>query len=151
MPRIATTRNLAAFLDMIAHSEGTAGKGDDGYNVIVGGKLFDTYADHPRVLVHLRPGLASTAAGRYQLLERFFDSYKAQLDLADFSPANQDLIALRQIKECGALEDVKAGQTAVRSCARIWASLPGSPYGQRTNEMEALQDIYIGAGGNCLA
>ena len=43
--------NLKAFLDMIAVSEGTAGKGNDGYNVIVAGNLFDSYDDHPRKLV----------------------------------------------------------------------------------------------------
>ena len=37
-------KNRKAFLDMIAHSEGTAGHGDDGYNVMVGGKLFDDYS-----------------------------------------------------------------------------------------------------------
>ena len=61
---------------MIAVSEGTAGKGDDGYNVIVGGALFQGYNDHPRKLVWIRQGLASTAAGRYQLLKRYYDAYK---------------------------------------------------------------------------
>ena len=36
-------RNLKAFLDMIAVSEGTQDHGDDGYNVIVGGDLFEGY------------------------------------------------------------------------------------------------------------
>ena len=94
------TPNLKAFLAMIAHSEGTSQipGSDDGYRVLVGStpnhpRLFDSYADHPRVLVQLRPGLKSTAAGRYQILERIFDAYKAQLNLPDFSPASQDAIA----------------------------------------------------------
>jgi muramidase (phage lysozyme) len=58
--------NLKAFLDTIATSEGTYGCGDDGYNVIVGGDLFDDYSKHPDVLVTLnKAGLKSTAAGRY--------------------------------------------------------------------------------------
>ena len=69
--------NLQAFLDMIAVSEGTAGKGDNGYNVIVGGELLQGYDDHPRKLVWLRPGLASTAAGRYQLLKRYYEDRKS--------------------------------------------------------------------------
>lgn len=64
--------NVAAFLDMLAVSEGTDIPGqrsrDRGYDVIVGGQLFDTYRDHPRVLVSLpRYGIKSSAAGRYQL------------------------------------------------------------------------------------
>jgi muramidase (phage lysozyme) len=101
--------NLKAFLDMIAVSEGTAGKGDNGYNVVVGGALFQGYNDHPRKLVWIRPGLASTAAGRYQLLKRYYDAYKKQLNLPDFSPASQDLIAIQQIRERGALQDIEKG------------------------------------------
>ncbi len=62
------TPNQKAFLDMISISEGTYGKGDNGYNVIVGGALWEHgYADHPRVLVDFpKLGIKSTAAGRYQ-------------------------------------------------------------------------------------
>jgi muramidase (phage lysozyme) len=134
---------------MLAHSEGTAGKGDDGYNVLVGGSLFHSYADHPRELIQLNPSLASTAAGRYQLLERYFDAYKKLLNLPDFSPESQDKIAVRQIIESHALSAVEAGefQMAVISCAHIWASLPGAGYGQRENTIASLQAVYVAAGG----
>lgn len=102
--------NRKAFLDMIAFSEGTAGHGDNGYNVIVGGHLFQGYKDHPRILVKLNPTLSSTAAGRYQLLARYYDAYKKMLKLPDFSPDSQDAIALQQIKECRALNDIDAGR-----------------------------------------
>lgn len=145
------TGNRDAFLDMIAWSEGTSTveDSDNGYNVLVGGNLFNDYADHPRVKINLGHGLWSTAAGRYQLLERFFDAYKAQLGLADFSPASQDAIALQQIKECNALDDIDAGRLifAIRKCAKIWASLPGAPYGQRTHPLEKLCFIYRDSGG----
>lgn len=64
--------NLSAFLDMIAHSEGTASIGDRGYNCLVGSTprqpiLFGSYHDHPRICVQLSTSLASTAAGRYPL------------------------------------------------------------------------------------
>jgi muramidase (phage lysozyme) len=59
--------------------------------------LFDSYADHPREPVFLpKFGVYSTAAGRYQLLARYFDDYRALLSLPDFSPECQDQIALRQ-------------------------------------------------------
>ena len=136
---------------MISHSEGTDLYGTErGYNVIVGGSLFHSYADHPRVLVDLpKLGIKSTAAGRYQLLARYFDAYKTQLGLHDFSPASQDAIALQQIKERRALGDVDAGniRTAIARCKNIWASFPGSPYGQHTNALNPLLARFIQCGG----
>jgi len=142
--------NLKAFLDMIALSEGTKGYGDDGYNVLVGRTLFQGYADHPRVLVNLRPGLASTAAGRYQLLARYFDVYKKQLNLSDFGHDAQDAIAIQQIKECKALPDIEAGyiDVAIAKCAHIWASLPGAGYGQHENNSGLLISAYRHFGGS---
>ena len=141
--------NLKAFLDMIAVSEGTAGKGDDGYNVIVGGDLFESYDDHPRKLVWIRPGLASTAAGRYQLLKRYYDAYKKQLNLPNFSPLSQDLIAIQQIRERGALQDIEMGYItiAIDKVKNIWASLPGAGYGQHENKLDKLITSFINAGG----
>ena len=56
-----------------------------GYDVIVGGELFTDYSDHPRKLVTLNPKLKSTGAGRYQLLSRWWDAYRKQFGLKDFS------------------------------------------------------------------
>ena len=149
--------NRKAFLDMIAFSEigpDLLKKSDNGYNVIVGStarnpNLFYSYKDHPRQLVKLGPGLLSTAAGRYQLLARYFDIYKNLLHLPDFSPSSQDAIAIQQIHECRALDDVDNGNfnEAVRKVSRIWASLPGAGYGQHENELAALQSAYVAAGG----
>lgn len=145
------TPNQKAFLDMLARSEGTSIiKGsDNGYNVVVGGTLFHSYADHPRKLVKLNAILSSTAAGRYQLLSRYFDVYKKQLRLPDFSPASQDAIALQQIRECRALGDIDAGRfaDAVVKCKRIWASLPGAGYGQHEHTLAFVQAAYTKAGG----
>ncbi|MNF05427.1 hypothetical protein D3C80_2051560 [compost metagenome] len=46
---------MIAFLDMLAWSEGTSTikASDDGYNVLVGGKLFSDYSKHPKVKVWL--------------------------------------------------------------------------------------------------
>jgi muramidase (phage lysozyme) len=141
--------NLEAFLTMIAVSEGTNHLGDRGYNVIVGGKLFKDYSDHPRVKVRINAQLSSTAAGRYQILQRYFDHYKRTLRLPDFSPDSQDKIAVQLIKECRALEDVTAGRfsKAVDKCKSRWASLPGAGYGQHENSLDKLQAAYIKAGG----
>jgi muramidase (phage lysozyme) len=149
--------NRQAFLDMIAHSEigpGLMDVSEDGYNVVVGSTaahpiLFAGYQDHPRRLVKLSATLYSTAAGRYQLLARYFDAYKASLDLPDFSPDSQDKIALQQIKECRALDDIDAGRlaAAVAKCNHIWASLPGAGYAQHENRFADLQTAYLQAGG----
>lgn len=151
-PQQAGGKNVCAFLDMIAWSEGTTRvKGsDDGYNVIVGGALFTGYADHPRKLVNLpNLHLSSTAAGRYQLLMRYFDVYKRSLGLPDFSPLSQDLIAIQQIRERRALPEIAKGNfaTAVALCSNIWASLPGAGYGQHENQIKPLMTAYQTAGG----
>ena len=141
--------NRQAFLDMISRSEGTFGKGDNGYNVLVGGCLFHSYADHPRKLIQFNSKIKSTAAGRYQILSRNFDYYKKELNLTDFSPAAQDAIAIQLIKECKALADIDAGRInlAIKKCAHIWASLPGAGYGQHENKLEFLLAAYTKAGG----
>lgn len=155
MPRIVTAaRNIAAFLDMLAWSEGTAGIGDDGYNVLVGSRkaqpiTFGNYADHPRIMVQIREGLVSSAAGRYQLLGRYFDPYKKLLKLQDFSPAAQDAIAIQQIREQGALPAIEHGDLAdaIRRCRNIWASLPGAGYGQHEHKLTDLRAAFTKAGG----
>lgn len=147
------TGNLGAFLDMIAVSEigpNLLASSDNGYNVIVGGMLFHDYSDHPRVLVPFpKFGIKSTAAGRYQLLSRYYDAYKKTLNLPDFSPASQDMIAVQQIKEQGAYKAINAGMIplAINLCANIWASLPGAGYGQHEQKEEYLIAQYQKSGG----
>lgn len=146
--------NLSAFLDTIAYSEGTDHPRqltkDRGYDVVVGGGLFSSYKDHPRRLVALpRLGIKSTAAGRYQVLSRYYDAYKKQLKLPDFSPASQDAIAIQLIRECKALDDVNAGRivSALHKCKSRWASLPGAGYGQHEHTVDHLLDVYESKGG----
>ena len=94
-------KNVCAFLDMLAFSEGTdhprQKTNDRGYDVIVGGELFSSYKDHPRKLVTLNKlGIKSTAAGRYQLLSRYWNHYRDLLKLSDFGPYSQDCVAIRR-------------------------------------------------------
>ena len=48
-----------------------------------------------------------------------------------------------------ALEDVRAGRfdAAVAKCAREWASLPGSPYGQPVKTIAQVRPVYENNGG----
>lgn len=141
---------------MIAYSEGTSKipNSDDGYRVIVGSTinhpiLMSSYENHPHIFEHISKTLASTAAGRYQLLAKYYDVYKVQLHLPNFSPESQDIIALQQIKECHALDDIDAGDilSAIHKCAHIWASLPGAGYGQHEQKTVDLLAAYHNAGG----
>ena len=155
MARLTTlTPNQNAFLDMIAASEIGAALlevSDNGYNVLVGSTastplLFNSYADHPRIY---NKTLDSTAAGRYQLLEHWFDAYKKLLNLSDFSPESQDMIALQQIKECDAFAAIEKGDLvdAIKSCSHIWASFPEADYGQHEQTFDFLQEAFLNAGG----
>lgn len=146
--------NLAAFLDMIAWAEGTDNGRqrtmDRGYDVVVGGDNFTGYADHPRILVSL-PALKikSTAAGRYQLLSRYWDAYRNSLGLPDFGPLSQDKVAIQQIRERKAIQQIERGdfEGAVRSVKNIWASMPGAGYSQHEQHILKLAAAYEAAGG----
>lgn len=146
-------RQLRAFLDLVAYSEGTDNgrqpTNNHGYDVIVGGKLFYDYSKHPGVYVKLNPRLTSSAAGRYQILEKFAKHYMKQLKLPDFGPDSQDKIAIQLIKECKALDDIYAGRihSAVYKCRSRWASLPGAGYGQHEQKIEKLIAVFKEAGG----
>lgn len=144
--------NLHAFLDMLAHAEGTPRFSTrDGYDVMVGGSTFDSFDDHPRQAVWLPAyGINSTAAGRYQFLIRTWDDLAHRFHLRDFSPASQDEAAKQLIRQCKALGMVYDGHIAdaIHACRRIWASLPGAGYGQREIDTDELLGIYGRAGGN---
>lgn len=153
-PNNAGGVNRVAFLDMLAHSEIGAAlleASDDGYNVMVGSTagaplLFSSYANHPNVY---NRKFDSTAAGRYQLLYRWWPAYKRLLKLSDFNPISQDLVALQQIREQRALPLIDAGRIAdaISACRNIWASLPGAGYNQHENNLADLLAAYQSYGG----
>lgn len=157
-------KNRVAFLHAVTCSEiGPAlmALTDQGYSCLVGATperllTFPSFVDHPNVF---NAALDSTAAGAYQLLHMWWADhtvngkvqrgYKTMLGLHDFSPLSQDKVALQQIRECNALPDIDAGNFshAIALCSRIWASLPGSPWGQHENQIAQLQGYYTAAGG----
>ncbi len=147
--------NVQAFLRVIRFAEGTAG--ENGYRTMFGGKLFDVSNgwEHPNICVKFFDKLknkenCSTAAGAYQFLYSTWSGKRSQLNLADFSPANQDLAALQLIADKGALEDVKAGRfaTAIDKVKKVWASLPGAGYQQPEKSLAALTEKFKQEGGN---
>ena len=152
--------NTAAFLSLIAYSEGTDRQRDP-YRVCYGYKhTIADLTDHPSVtgewkgesIANLGPqyaGKVSTAAGRYQLIKPTWLECKRALKLPDFSPDSQDRAAVYLIKRRGALDAVRAGRIAdaVDACRQEWASLPGAGYGQPERKMAALIDTFSAAGG----
>jgi muramidase (phage lysozyme) len=154
--------NIPKFLDMLGFSEGTISDPltvHDGYDVIVTGvdgpEVFTDFSDHPfanrPAKLIRKPSLYSTAAGRYQLLDRYWIPYKQQLSLPDFSPLSQDRVAIQQIREHhdslgNALQHIIAGQieAAIQLCSGTWASLPGNSYGQGSKSLEELLDYFNG-------
>lgn len=117
-----------AVLDRIASGE------SHDYNTIFGGHKFSSFSDHPRIQVQIpgRPGLHSTAAGRYQMLASTWDEERARLGLKDFSPASQDAaawdVAQRTYQQKTGRDlaaDQTAGQVNWGVLAKQWPSLGG--------------------------
>ena len=74
-----------------------------GYDVIVGGELFTDYSDHPRKLVTLNPKLNQQAPDATSFFPCWWDAYRKQLGLKDFSPKKvRTLWHCSSIKERGA-------------------------------------------------
>jgi muramidase (phage lysozyme) len=149
--------NVRAFLRVIRAGE--SDQSDDAYRMIVGHtgarpSLAESLQDHPRIPVHLpRLGVTSTAAGAYQFLSRTWDECARALALPDFGADSQDLAAVYLIRRRGALDDVLSGRIpeALEKCAREWASLPGSPYGQPTIALDRALAVYREWGGTLAA
>ena len=135
-----------AFLDMLAWSEELITDVENQKSWLwrhCRPKLFTDYSDHPRKLVTLNPKLKSTGAGRYQLLSRWWDAYRKQLGLKDFSPKSQDAVALQQLT----MIDRGDIRQAIDRCSNIWASLPGAGYGQFEHKADSLIAKFKEAGG----
>jgi muramidase (phage lysozyme) len=136
-------RTVHAFMDTLAYSEGTK----DHYNYIFTFVTFNSYADHPRKVI-CSGKLCSSAAGRYQFLSKTWDPLAADLGLKDFTPPSQEIAGVELVRRAGAYElalksDKYANFTAaVGKLNTIWASLPGSPYGQPTHTIAALWKAY---------
>jgi lysozyme len=123
--------NIRKFLMLITHTEGTD-RQKTPYNELFGFTNFEGYDKHPEILIKT-PNYRSTAAGRYQILKGTAKTLK----MVDFTPESQDAAAIKLIKQAGAYQLIIDGkfEEAITKCNPIWASLPGSPYGQPTHKM----------------
>jgi muramidase (phage lysozyme) len=133
-----------ALLDTIAWSEGTRGRGSDGYNVIVGYHYANDCTRHPNRLIRLSSSLSSTAAGRYQFLYGTWSS----LGYPTFQPENQDRAGLKLVTRRGV--SVPEGRplsatefsNALSRLSYEWASLPPNRYGQGVHTASAVRAEY---------
>lgn len=153
-----TSPRVLALLDTIAACEIGAAmladpRTDDGYRVLVGSTpghllLMTDYSAHPMPddsqAMEYAPGIFSTAAGRYQILNTYWPHYRDQLGLPNFGPESQDRYAIQQLREQNGLAAILDGDMigAVLSVNNIWASLPGSPYGQHTQSWDYVRAAY---------
>lgn len=136
---------IRAFLDTIAYAEGTDGK--DGYKMLYGGGKVTSCEKHPHEKVcNLSQGkkLCSTAAGRYQFLYDTWKDIAEKNNINSFFPFDQDLAAIALLKQIHVIEDLKEKHiiSAIKKSSAIWASFPGSPYGQPTKTVEDLVQVW---------
>lgn len=129
------TPQRLAILDLIAWTEGTdkeIGKSKSGYDVLFGYQKFVPGKDHPRI--H-RPfaNTTSTAAGRYQILDRTWDEIQRGLKnsgfkpFPSFEPVYQDQAALYLIDaKRSSLDAVDKSDLSsfLTACSWEWASIP---------------------------
>ena len=146
--QLAVTKKpqVDAFLDTIGWAE-TGTVGVEGYKALVFNGHFNDFSRHPLTKQCAAIGnkqTCSTAAGRYQMLDKNWYELKQKLNLPDFSPASQDKMALALIQEKGALADVEAGRFKEAACkvGGTWASFPCNSYGQHPHSTEELFQVY---------
>jgi muramidase (phage lysozyme) len=137
-----------ALLDTIAYTEGTRGRGKNGYNVTFAYRYFTSCARHPNMRV-CAGGYCSTAAGRYQ----FLNTTWAGLGLPTFTPDNQDrggmkLVARRGVTApTGRAMNATEFTNAMNRLSWEWASLPPGRYGQPVYSMTATRREYCRLAG----
>lgn len=145
------TPNETGFLAMVRWSEVLSARADvDPYRCVFGfGHVIEDMSDHP-TLTGEWPGLArangqhTTAAGAYQIEVATWRGCKHVYGAKDFSPEEQDRIALALVNERRAVVAINAGdiETAIARCSAEWASLPGSQSGQPQKQMAQLMEAY---------
>ena len=112
-------------LDTIARSEGTYGS--DSYSTKFGGAKVSHSKGKDRTIVK-----GSSAHGRYQFMNKTWDSLKDSLELKGFSPLEQDIAALKLLDDSGALTEFQNGndKEGVFKASKIWAALPSNEKGE---------------------
>ncbi|AYA04630.1 lysozyme [Acinetobacter sp. WCHAc010034] len=149
LQQYAQNPNVRKMLDLIASAEGVR----HGYNTGFGNTRFESLQAHPNIRKSFTQTDGrknyTTAAGRYQFLNKTWQSLAKRYGLKDFSGANQDLGAIALLVENGALSHVLNGdfKVATQKSGRTWASLPSSPYAQGKRSWDFVNKS-LGGGGS---
>lgn len=137
-----------ALLDTIAYTEGTRGRGKDGYNVTFGYRYYDSCTRHPNIKISSGQ-YVSTAAGRYQFLYGTWQGLK----LGSFWPENQErggvkLVNRRKVS-IPAARPLTATEfaNAMDRLSYEWSSLPPGRYGQPIHTMQQVRREYCRLAG----
>lgn len=130
--------NTRAFLATITTLESGA------YNRKIGGGTFEGN-EHPggQTLRFGKTKVYVSAAGAYQITEGTYEWLKEKDNsITNFSPKNQDKMAVMLIDTKGALEDVKQGKIseAASKLNRTWSSLPGGS--EETKNLDETKQIF---------
>ena len=143
--------SVKAMLDTIAFAESTMN--DQGYQTQFGFQYFNDLTDHPRRIICKKSNgdwLCSSAAGRYQIIQKTWDRVAKKINAHNFSPYEQDRAAVHLLEKSDALARIKKGFLSFTQFKKvlslinpIWASLPGSPYGQPTRSAKELYMVYV--------
>jgi muramidase (phage lysozyme) len=147
------TPQRAAILDLIAYCEGTDRNKDTkktGYNIIYGYRYFKDFSKHPRIRV-TAGRWTSSAAGRYQILDKTWDELQKQLQktgfkpFPSFEPIYQDQAALFLIdykrKSLDFVDNSMIDQF-MNKCSWEWASIPPPRYGQPVLTSNQCRDLF---------
>ena len=148
LQQYANNANVNAYLNMLMDAEGTSRHANP-YAVAGGGKVMiqdlSQAGGFPKWGFTQTDGKKNTssAAGAFQFLNSTYDDLRRQgYEVNDFQPQTQRMAAIALLKQNGALPHIVNGDfdTAIRKSASTWASLPGSPYAQKTRDMKFVQD-----------
>lgn len=160
----ANPDNLRAFLKMIQWAEGTLNQPNPYAVTFAYSHIIKNFSDHPAITgewdghplsdslcraAGVTPPCVSTAAGAYQFLRSTWSGIKGRIPGIRFDRDGQDMGATDLIDRKNALEDVLVGNlaSAINKCNTIWASLPGSPYGQPVRTYAQCEAFYLSQGG----
>lgn len=148
--RMLERPEIQAAIDAIGKGEGTFQNGQRIYNKIFGGRRVGLTPEHPQIYVPFtdpRTGkrTTSSAAGVGQFLAKTWRGVDASLGGLDFnSPHDQLLGMVELMRQRGMITPLLNGQTrqAFRNGKDEWASLPGSPYKQPTQNESKMLAFY---------
>jgi muramidase (phage lysozyme) len=108
-----------------------------------------TLSTHPGIHVHFGKGSGSdsysTAAGRYQILQRYAPT--------PFYPPNQDAYANSELKSVGARTDAMNGDftAAMADAGTRWQSMPGSNLGGKQIPLANAANAFLQGISGCQA